>query len=395
MDLTGIVPGTQQTLIGDMGFGAMVDPVNLMQHYVGGDLRTNENVLLTSIHALFHNSHNEIVAGLRTALAGLQEQYGNVALDQIDPGLRSLFVSFTEVGVDGVSVTTSRLNVLESELFDMSRAMVNSMYQRMVYDQYLTALVGGVPFGNFVAQDFANQPLFFGQLPVGIQEHGLNGFYPEVNAAISIEFNTSGFRVGHSQIYEDIDYTQLGGARTYAELAADAAIVASVSDVGAIPLIDAFLSPEVVGALGGPAAIIAGAATAPAQAVDTLLHDVVRNLLVGRANDLGAFNLMREKEVGQPTLQQFLTAATNLLQTSQIANSLANQASDFSAGLGQFNLGADGLPLIGPDGLATRRTFWLNGCVHILPGKILVTVFVGSILMQSEVSIPMAFSPTS
>ena len=162
VDLNGLVPGTQQILIGDMGFGAMVDPVNLMQHYVGGDLRTNENVLLTSIHALFHNSHNEVVAGIRTALAGLQEQYLNVPLDQIDPGLRSLFVSVTEAGV-----TTSKLNVLESELFDMSRAMVNSMYQRMVYDQYLTALVGGVPFGNFVSQDFANQPRFFSQLPAG------------------------------------------------------------------------------------------------------------------------------------------------------------------------------------------------------------------------------------
>ncbi|MCT0216106.1 hypothetical protein KQ298_07190 [Synechococcus sp. CS-1330] len=350
VDLTKVLPGTQQVLVGDMGFGAMSDPINLLQHYVGGDLRTNENVLLTSIHAIFHNSHNEIVDGLRTTLAGLQAQYLNVPLDQIDPGLRSLFVSVTEAGV-----TTSKLQVFESELFDMSRAMVNSMYQRMVYDQYLTALVGGVPFGNFVSQDFANQPSFFGQLPVGIQEHGLNGFYPEVNAAISIEFNTAGFRVGHSQIYEDIDYLQLtGGVTTYAQLASDAAIVASVSNVGAVPLIDAFLSPGMVGVLGGPAAIIAGAATAPAQAVDTLLHDVVRNLLVGRPNDLGAFNLMREKEVGLATLQQFLTASTNLLETTQIANSLGNQASDISAGLGQFNLGPDGLPLIGADGLATQ-----------------------------------------
>jgi len=350
VDLTKVVPGTvSQILIGDMGFGAMSDPINLMQHYVSGDLRTNENVQLTSIHALFHNSHNAQVDGIYATLAGLQLQYAGVTdLTKIDPGLRDFFTQDSPGAV-------VRLNVTESEVFDMARATVNSMYQRMVYDQYLTALVGGEPFGNPVAQDFANSPNFFGQLPVGIQEHGLNGFYPEVDVSISIEFNTAGFRVGHTQIYQDIEFLQLQDSQvSYVDLVADANLVAKVTGVEGIPLLEAFLNPAMVGFLGGPAAILAGNAQAPAQAVDTLLHDVVRNLLVGRPNDLGAFNIMRSREVGLSSMQEFLQASTTLLELQGIANTLGTAASEISSGLAQFNLGPDGLPLVGPDGLATQ-----------------------------------------
>ncbi len=353
VDLNGVVPGTvNQTLIGDMGFGAGFDPVFLMQHYVGGDLRANENVLLTSIHSLFHSSHNALVDGIYASLAELQTQIassGITSLDQIDAGLRPLFSQVTPGG----PIT---MNVKESEVFEMARTTMNGMYQRMVFDQYLTALVGGVPFGNPVAQDFINQPAFFAPLPVGIQEHGLNGFYPEVNAAISVEFNTAGFRVGHSQIYENIDYLQLtNGQLSYADLAASANLVAEVTGIGGVPLIEAFLSPQVVGALGGPASIVAGNAFAPAQQVDTYLHDVVRNLLVGRPNDLGAFNSMRGREIGLPTLQQFLQATTDLLQATGVASTLGTAASDTQAGLGQFVTDPNtGALVIGPDGLATQ-----------------------------------------
>ena len=92
VDLTKVVPGTvSQILIGDMGFGAMSDPINLMQHYVSGDLRTNENVQLTSIHALFHNSHNAQVDGIYATLAELQSQHEGVTdLTKIDPPARLL-----------------------------------------------------------------------------------------------------------------------------------------------------------------------------------------------------------------------------------------------------------------------------------------------------------------
>ena len=350
VDLTKVVPGTvSQILIGNMGFGAMSDPINLMQHYVSGDLRTNENVQLTSIHALFHNSHNAQVDGIYATLAELQSQHEGVTdLTKIDPGLRDFFTQDSPGGV-------VRLNVTESEVFDMARTTLNSMYQRMVYDQYLTALVGGVPFGNSVAQDFANSPSFFGQLPVGIQEHGLNGFYPEVDASISLEFNNAGFRVGHTQIYEDIEYLQLEDSQvSYTDLLKDANLVAKVTGVEGVPLLEAFLNPAMVGLLGGPAAILAGNAQAPAQAVDTLLHDVVRNLVSGRPNDLGASNVMRSREVGLASMQEFLQASTRLLQAQGIANTLGTAASDIISGLAQFDLGPVGLPLLGPDGLATQ-----------------------------------------
>ena len=350
VDLTKVVPGTvSQILIGDMGFGAMSDPISLMQHYVSGDLRTNENVQLTSIHALFHNSHNAQVDGIYTTLAELQSQYATVRnLNEIDPGLRDFFTQDSPGAV-------VRLNVTESEVFDMARTTLNSMYQRMVYDQYLTALVGGLPFGNPVAQDFANSPSFFGHLPVGIQEHGLNGLYPEVDASISLEFNNAGFRVGHTQIYEDIEYLQLEDSQvSYTDLLKDANLVAKVTGLEGVPLLEAFLNPAMVGLLGGPAAILAGNAQAPAQAVDTLLHDVVRNLVSGRSNDLGASNLMRSREVGLASMQEFLQASTRLLKAQGIANTLGTAASDISSGLAQFDLGPDGLPLLGPDGLATQ-----------------------------------------
>ena len=351
VNLTELVPGTlNQKLIGDRGFGASMDPVNLLQHYVSGDLRTNENILLTSIQAIFHKSHNAQVDGIYASLAELEAQYGDAtSLNTIEPGLRSFFRQDPNTG--GIS-----LSVTEGEVFAMARAVVNSMYQRMVYDQYLTALVGGLPFGNPVTQDFSNQPRFFGQLPVGIQEHGLNGFYPEVDASISIEFNTAGFRVGHTQVYEDIDYLELSnGQFSFADLSKGAKVLTDVIGVNGVSLIEAFLKPEMVGALGGPAAILAGNAQAPAQAVDTLLHDVVRNLLVGRPNDLGAFNLMRGREVGMATLQEFLKATSDMLAAGGIANSLGFASSDLSSGLAMFNLDpSTGLPQLGPDGLASQ-----------------------------------------
>ena len=349
VNLTAFLPGSQQQLIGDMGFGAGIDPLNLLQHYVAGDLRTNENAQLSSIHAMFAQSHNHFVDSVRTSLVALDGQYTTATnLNNIPPGLRSMFV----LGADN----TAQLNVTEAEVFQMARMAVNGYYQRMVYDQYLTALTGGIPFGNPVGQEFAQQPQFFEPLPAGLQEHGLNGFHPETTPSISLEFNTAGFRVGHTQISANLDYQTLtGGLFSYDELAANAAAVAGVTATQARPLIDAFLSPGVVGQMGGVGAILSGNAQAPAQAVDTLVHNSVRNLLVGRANDLFSANVMRGREVGLPTLQQFRRQTSTMLAQTGIANALASGASDVSTGLAMFNIDpATGLPALGADGLATQ-----------------------------------------
>ncbi len=67
-----------------------------------------------------------------------------------------------------------------------------------------------------------------------------------------------------------------------------------------------------------------------------------------------SFNIMRSREVGLASMQDFLQASTTLLEVQGIANKLGTAASEISSGLAQFNLGPDGLPLVEPDGLATQ-----------------------------------------
>jgi Ca2+-binding RTX toxin-like protein len=264
-DLKGVSTG--QALLGDInpaalpgGFGPG-SPGNLrllLDHYVAGDLRANENVGLTSFHQLFANSHNILADQIA---AGFQQNYGN-------PG---------QAGAKFWN---------EETVFQAARIVMGAEYQRMVFDQYVTAIVGGIP-GSFVAPKAGTA----GAVPAVTLEPGLNGLHPNVNPNTSLEFAVAAFRLGHSQI----------DGRIWNFDPKNFTLVAN-------NLVDFFLNPGGLDKLGGGGSVLAGQSQTASQNIDTILVNAIRNQLVGSPLDLGALNIARGREMGLPTLNQFRTA---------------------------------------------------------------------------------------
>lgn len=104
--------------------------------FLGGDVRTNEQVGLTSMHTLFNREHNRVVA----------------ILTQLNPDW------------DG------------EKLYQEARRIVVAEWQNIVYSEYLPKILG---------------PDFLG---------GYKGYNPNVDASIANSFATAAYRFGHSQI---------------------------------------------------------------------------------------------------------------------------------------------------------------------------------------------------
>jgi Ca2+-binding RTX toxin-like protein len=302
----GVVPNANgQILLGDAsaqasGFpGVPGDVISLTQHYIAGDLRANENVALTAFHEVFHHQHNLIA-------------------DQI-AGVINAANSDGDSSNDFVNVTTE-------DIFQMSRIVMGAQYQRMVYDQFMVAMTGGIATGVVQTPE------------VVVNEHGFFGWFPEVDASISQEFAAAAFRVGHTQIYDSLgalDANRLTGIVDPMVVATSDAVanVQQASGIIETSLVDLFLNPSGVALLGGGANILAGNARLPAQQVDTFLTDAVRNLLVGRPQDLGALNIARGREMGTVSLNEFRRAVTQFFLATGVASSLGDAASDISAGI--------------------------------------------------------------
>ena len=78
--------------------------INLLDHYVAGDGRANENFALTSIHTIWARNHNFHVEGLIAA------------------------------GFTGTS----------EELFQAAKMINEAEYQRVVFDEFADNLLGGM-----------------------------------------------------------------------------------------------------------------------------------------------------------------------------------------------------------------------------------------------------------
>jgi peroxidase len=104
--------------------------------FLGGDVRTNEQLGLTSMHTLFYREHNRVVS----ILATLNPQW------------------------DG------------ERLYQEARRIVVAEWQHMVYYEYLPKILGGSFLGEY------------------------RGYDPTVDPTIANAFATAAFRFGHSQI---------------------------------------------------------------------------------------------------------------------------------------------------------------------------------------------------
>ncbi len=124
--------------------------INVLDHYLAGDGRANENFGLTAMHTVWARNHNFHVENLRAA------------------------------GFDGT----------EEELFQAAKVINEAEYQRVVFTEFADALIGGIR---------------------GVGDHGHNGYDPDADIGISHEFAAAVYRFGHSMIGQTLTVLDQNG----------------------------------------------------------------------------------------------------------------------------------------------------------------------------------------
>ncbi|WP_426216137.1 peroxidase family protein [Methylobacterium sp. NFXW15] len=240
----GIVKAMAADFMGS-GHALLLDAnpfVNLLDHYVAGDGRANENVSLTAMHTVWARNHNFHVENL------------------------------LQSGFQGT----------DEEVFQAAKMINEAEYQRVVFTEFADHLIGGIK---------------------GSGSHGDAGYNPSVDARISEEFASAVYRVGHSLIGQTL--TVMGADGQPHQVALVDAFLNPTNETGAFtaPLPPGYV-PQPGYAQLGAGAILAGVATQPAEEVDFNIVDAVRNDLVRINADLFAFNVARGRDVGLGTLNQ-------------------------------------------------------------------------------------------
>lgn len=240
----GIVKAMADDFMGS-GHALLLDTnpfVNLLDHYVAGDGRANENVSLTAMHTIWARNHNFHVENL------------------------------LQSGFQGT----------DEEVFQAAKMINEAEYQRVVFTEFADHLIGGIK---------------------GSGDHGDAGYNPSVDARISEEFASAVYRVGHSLIGQTL--TVMGADGQPHQVALVDAFLNPTNEAGAFtgPLPPGYV-PQPGYAQLGAGAILAGVATQPAEEVDFNIVDAVRNDLVRINADLFAFNVARGRDVGLGTLNQ-------------------------------------------------------------------------------------------
>lgn len=117
------------------------------QLYAAGDVRANENIELTSLHALFVREHNR--------------------------------------WADKLAALNPRLS--DEQLYVRARAMVIAEIQAITYNEWLPAILGRDAIAPY------------------------RGYNPRINPQLSNEFSTGAFRFGHSLLGDDIEFLDESG----------------------------------------------------------------------------------------------------------------------------------------------------------------------------------------
>lgn len=123
--------------IGEDGLPPMEDG-----SFVAGDIRANENIELTSMHALMLREHNRIAGELASRNPRLTDE----------------------------------------QLYQLARAQVIAEIQAITFNEFLPALLGRGGIDRYT------------------------GYDPTVNPTIANEFSTAAFRLGHSLVNDDVEF---------------------------------------------------------------------------------------------------------------------------------------------------------------------------------------------
>ncbi|WP_292294472.1 peroxidase family protein [Marivita sp.] len=258
----GIVSQLSGDFMGE-GWPLLIDTnpfMNLLDHFVGGDGRANENVGLTAVHTVWARNHNYHVEQLE------------------------------QVGFDGTP----------EELFQAARILNIGEYQQVVFNDFADSLLGGLQ---------------------GSGRHGHDEYNPDADGRISHEFAAAAYRFGHSQIGEMMTLKNEAGEDVQvplfdiflnptndpsvfqADLDRDGTVdVTGAEALGALAGMG--YTPQPGFAQYGVGNILSGLLGQPSEEVDLQVVDGVRNDLVRISADLFAFNAARGRDLGLGTLNQ-------------------------------------------------------------------------------------------
>ncbi len=145
------------------------------QLFLAGDVRANENVELSAVHALWIREHNSIAA----------------AIVKLSPDLD------------------------DETTYQWARQIVGAEMQVITYKEFLPALLGAGALKPY------------------------RGYNPSVNAGIANEFSTAAFRVGHTLINDDVEFLDNDGNPVRDEIGLRDAFFnpATILEVGADPIL--------------------------------------------------------------------------------------------------------------------------------------------------------------
>ena len=123
--------------------------------FLSGDIRSNENLELTSLHTLFLREHNQLASAIAVANPKLTDE----------------------------------------QIYQRARRLVMAEVQSVTYQEFLPAMLGANALRPY------------------------QGYRSDVNPGLATEFSTAGFRVGHTLINDDIQFLDNEGVEARAGLA--------------------------------------------------------------------------------------------------------------------------------------------------------------------------------
>src|SRR5262249_34832928 len=176
--LNGVLQPDADTITGNaqptdaFGNNLTYDDELLNAHYIAGDGRVNENIGLTSVHAIFHSEHNRLVDQVKQTILTAEADTPGYINDWIMPG----FV-FTP------GMTADQIDWNGERLFQVAKFGTEMQYQHLVFEEFARTV----------------QPLvdpFFAPTQV---------YDTKINPAIVAEFAHTVYRFGHSMLTETVD----------------------------------------------------------------------------------------------------------------------------------------------------------------------------------------------
>src|SRR5215813_1159804 len=216
----------------------------LNAHYIAGDGRVNENIGLTSVHAIFHSEHNRLVDQVKQTILTAEADTPGYINDWLMPG----FV-FTP------GMTADQIDWNGERLFQVAKFGTEMQYQHLVFEEFARTV----------------QPLvdpFFAPTQV---------YDTKINPAIVAEFAHTVYRFGPSMLTETVDRFD----PNFNVVSSD-----PNNPDQQLGLIAAFLNPLAYAASGptpaeATGAIVRGVTRTTGNEIDEFVTEALRNNLLG------------------------------------------------------------------------------------------------------------------